>query len=50
MNVDENMVVPNTFHIQGIPTMILFKAGVPAEVIVGMRPLHELQELLRKHM
>ena len=35
MNVDENREVPAKFGIRGIPTLILFKNGVPAAQKVG---------------
>ena len=35
MNVDENQQVPAQFGIRGIPTLILFKNGVPAAQKVG---------------
>ena len=35
MNVDENREIPAKFGIRGIPTLILFKNGVPAAQKVG---------------
>ena len=35
MNVDDNREVPAKFGIRGIPTLILFKNGVPAAQKVG---------------
>ena len=35
INVDENQQVPAKFGIRGIPTLILFKGGVPAAQKVG---------------
>ena len=35
INVDENQGVPAKFGIRGIPTLILFKNGVPAAQKVG---------------
>ena len=35
MNVDENLNVPQQYGIRGIPTLILFKNGVPAAQKVG---------------
>ena len=35
LNVDENAGVPAKFGIRGIPTLILFKNGVPAAQKVG---------------
>ncbi|RKX61280.1 MAG: thioredoxin [Thermodesulfobacteriota bacterium] len=35
LNVDENPVTPAKYGIRAIPTLIIFKNGEPAEVIVG---------------
>ena len=35
MNVDENRDIPAQFGIRGIPTLILFKDGKPAQTKVG---------------
>jgi thioredoxin 1 len=35
MDVDSNQAVPGKFGIRGIPTLILFKNGVPAAQKVG---------------
>ena len=35
MDVDSNQAVPSKFGIRGIPTLILFKNGVPAAQKVG---------------
>ncbi len=37
MNVDDNSATPAQFGIMSIPTIILFKEGVPASKIVGAR-------------
>lgn len=35
LNVDENPITPAKYGIRAIPTLIIFKNGEPAEVIVG---------------
>ncbi len=35
LNVDENPVTPGKFGIRAIPTLIIFKNGIPVETIVG---------------
>lgn len=35
LNVDENPITPGKYGIRAIPTLIIFKNGEPAEVIVG---------------
>lgn len=46
LNVDENPVKSNEFDVQTIPTMILFKSGVPVKKITGAKPKHVLLEEL----
>ncbi len=48
MNVDENPATPTRFGIMGIPTLIFFKEGKPWKKVVGVRPLEELDLLVRK--
>jgi len=46
MNVDENPMTPSKFHIQGIPTMILFKDGKAVDMVVGYTRQQELSAKL----
>ena len=38
LNIDENPDAPGKYGVRGIPTMILFKGGVPAATKVGAEP------------
>ena len=38
LNIDENPDAPGNYGVRGIPTMILFKNGVPAATKVGAEP------------
>ena len=38
VNIDENPQTPRKYGVRGIPTMILFKGGVPAATKVGAAP------------
>lgn len=46
LNVDENPVKSDQFDIKTIPTMVLFKSGVPVKTITGAKPKHVLLEEL----
>lgn len=48
LNIDENQVFAERFGIQSIPTMVLFKDGVPVEKLVGLYPKEVLQEYLEE--
>jgi len=38
LNIDDNPDAPGKYGVRGIPTMILFKGGVPAATKVGAEP------------
>ncbi len=43
LNIDENPDAPAQYGVRGIPTMILFKGGVPAATKVGAAPKSQLK-------
>ena len=43
LNIDDNPDAPGNYGVRGIPTMILFKAGVPAATKVGAAPKSQLK-------
>ena len=47
LNIDENPDAPGNYGVRGIPTMILFKAGVPAATKVGAAPKSQLKGWLQ---
>ena len=46
INIDENPDAPSRYGVRGIPTMILFKNGVPAATKVGAEPKSRLKAWL----
>ena len=44
INIDENPATPNRYHVQGIPTLMLFKNGQVAATKVGSVPKSKLYE------
>jgi thioredoxin 1 len=46
LNVDENPRTAAKYGIQGIPTLLLFKGGEIADVVVGAAPKYELKRHL----
>jgi len=43
VNIDENQMTPNNYGVRGIPTLILFKDGKPADTKVGALPKSQLK-------
>ena len=50
LNVDENPVTADRFQVQSIPTLIMFKDGVPVDRIVGALPKHLIESRLKAHL
>ena len=48
-NIDDNMNVAQRYRVMSIPTLIIFKDGKAAEVLVGARSKAELEEILKKY-
>jgi thioredoxin 1 len=46
LNIDENPDAPSKYGVRGIPTMILFKDGMPAATKVGAAPKTQIQAWL----
>lgn len=49
VNVDDNPELAGQFGIRGIPTLILFKDGEPAETVVGVVTKSALAEVIDRH-
>jgi thioredoxin 1 len=43
LNVDENQQTAAAFQVLSIPTMILFKGGLPAKTVVGAYPKRKIE-------
>ena len=48
MDVDKNPQTPARFGIRNIPTLILFKGGEVAKMIIGAQPKSHIDEELKK--
>jgi len=46
LNVDENPLTASKYHIQNIPTMLLFKDGKIVNRLVGVLPKAEIERYL----
>jgi thioredoxin 1 len=50
LDVDRNPGTANSFKVQSIPTMIMFKDGNPAERITGALPRNALKNLIERNL
>lgn len=50
MNVDENQLVPSSFSVMSIPTIVVFKNGQAVERIVGAYPKAHIEAAFKRHI
>jgi thioredoxin 1 len=43
VNIDEEQGLANKYGIQSIPTLILFRGGEPANVVIGAKPKGQIE-------
>ena len=47
INIDEQIELAQRFGVMSIPTVMLFKGGVPVSTSVGVKPKHALEAMLK---
>lgn len=50
INTDNNISVAQKYQISGLPTLMVFKNGVPAERMVGLMPKSSIITNVEKHI
>jgi thioredoxin-like negative regulator of GroEL len=50
MDVSKNPHSPGRFDIRGVPQLIVFKGGAPADRIVGLMPIDSLEKWIDDHI
>ncbi len=50
MNVDENQMVPSSFGIMSIPTIIIFSHGKEVERLVGAYPKAHIEAMIKRYL
>jgi thioredoxin 1 len=50
VDIDHNRELASRFGIMSIPTVLLFKKGQVADMIVGAVPKSEIKKVLEKHL
>lgn len=49
VDVDKNTNAAQSYQVQGVPTLILFKNGQPVWRQSGVAPAHVLKQLIQQH-
>ncbi len=49
LDVDSNRQTTERFNVRSIPSILYFKDGELVETVVGVRPKHELEQLIQAH-
>ncbi|MBT3384544.1 MAG: thioredoxin [Prolixibacteraceae bacterium] len=50
VNVDKNPVIATKYNIRNIPTLIVFKSGIPQWTGSGVRHENEIKEIVRQQI
>jgi thioredoxin 1 len=50
IDVDRNNALATELQVSGVPTLILYKNGVPVWRQSGVVPLHTLQQIIQSHI
>jgi len=50
LNTDENIEVAKKYQVSGLPTLMVFKNGSPAERMVGLMPKSSIITNIEKHI
>lgn len=50
LNADEFPETAHRFGVMSMPTVIVFKDGVPVDKLVGFRPKQAYEQMLARHM
>jgi thioredoxin 1 len=50
VNVDDSPALAGQFNVMSIPTLLIFKGGVPVDQIVGAMPKDKLLAKLKTHL
>jgi thioredoxin 1 len=48
VNIDQHPATPSKYEVRSIPTLLLFKGGVPVGQVVGAVPKNMIVDLLKK--
>jgi thioredoxin 1 len=48
LNIDDNPIKKSYYGVSSIPSMIVFKSGLPVQTIIGAKPKHIMIQELNK--
>lgn len=50
LDIDQNPGAPSRYGVRGVPTLILFKGGMPVDQLVGAVPKAKMEQMIKKHI
>ena len=50
LDIDQNREIAKAYNIQSIPTIIIFKDGIPVETLIGLHSKGSLEEIIDKYL
>lgn len=50
LNVDDNPIIPSSFKVMSIPTLIVFKNGIPVDKFIGFVSKDALKTLVSRYL
>lgn len=50
LNVDDNPIIPSSFKVMSIPTLIVFKNGIPVAKFIGFVSKDALKTLVSRYL
>ncbi len=50
LNVDENPLTSSEFQVESIPTLLIFRDGLPVDGIIGAAAKHQIESKLKAHL
>lgn len=49
IDVDKELVIASRYHVKSVPTLVLFKKGIPVWRMAGFKMAPELTEIIKSH-
>jgi thioredoxin 1 len=50
VNIDESLEIAQKFQVSSVPTMLVFKDGVPVDQMIGFAPKEKIELKVKSHL